>query len=624
MNNSIKLVLWLVLGFMLVNMFANGLGPSSERVVPVDYSTFVNMAKNGRIEAARLEELPNSRYQGILFRVQEDPKTLYRTTAPPDNGLMGDLLNSGVVVQAQEFDPGFWGPLLINMMPMAFLIGFWYWFFIRKSGAGGGGMGAMSFGQNKAKRLDPAVNKTRLTDVAGIDEAKEEVGEIVEFLRHPAQYFDLGAKLPRGLLMIGAPGTGKTLLARAIAGEAKVPFFTISGSDFVEMFVGVGASRVRAMFEEAKKCSPSIIFIDEIDAVGRKRGAGLGGGHDEREQTLNQLLVEMDGFADSQAVVVIAATNRPDVLDPALLRPGRFDRQVAVPRPDLKGREKILKVHSKHVVLSEEVDLVKIARGTVGFTGADLANLINEGALLAGRVQAKEVTVAHLEKAKDKILMGAERKSMKMTEKELTNTAYHECGHVIVAHRVEHTDPLHKVSIIPRGNALGVTMQLPEEDTYGKSQEQLEDTIAILMGGRIAEEIFSKQKTTGASNDFDRATAIARDMVCRYGMSTLGTRVFAENQGDVFLGQDVARHQNMSETLATRVDDAIDGIIDSQYARARKIIEEDKNIVEKMTRALLERETLEREEIETIIEGKELPPLVIEEEVVEVTEEPNK
>jgi cell division protease FtsH len=463
----------------------------------------------------------------------------------------------------------------------------------------------MSFGKSKARMLTEDKNKVTFEDVAGVEEAKEEVAELVEFLRDPSRFQKLGGKIPRGVLMTGSPGTGKTLLAKAIAGEAKVPFFTISGSDFVEMFVGVGASRVRDMFEQAKKNAPCIIFIDEIDAVGRHRGAGLGGGHDEREQTLNQLLVEMDGFEGNEGVIVIAATNRPDVLDPALLRPGRFDRQVYVPLPDIRGREQILKVHMRQVPIDDDVDASIIARGTPGFSGADLANLVNEAALFAARAAQRTVKMEQFELAKDKIIMGVERRSVVMPEEERRNTAYHESGHAIVARMLPGTDPVHKVTIIPRGRALGVTMQLPTEDRYSHTRTYLLNNIAVLMGGRIGEELFMDQMTTGASNDFERATDMARNMVVRWGMSDLlGTRVYGENESEVFLGRDVTTHKNLSDSTAEMVDKEIRRIIDEQYGIARKIIEENRDKVEAMAHALLEWETIDSQQIDDIMAGK--------------------
>jgi cell division protease FtsH len=488
---------------------------------------------------------------------------------------------------------------------MLLLIGVWI-FFMRQMQGGGRG-GAFSFGKSRARMLDESNNSITFVDVAGCDEAKEEVQELVEFLRDPSKFQKLGGRIPRGVLLVGSPGTGKTLLAKAIAGEAKVPFFSISGSDFVEMFVGVGAARVRDMFEQAKKHAPCIIFIDEIDAVGRQRGAGLGGGNDEREQTLNQMLVEMDGFETGLGVIVIAATNRPDVLDPALLRPGRFDRQVVVPLPDIRGREQILNVHMRKVPIGADVKADVIARGTPGFSGADLANLVNEAALFAARRSARVVEMTDFEKAKDKVMMGAERKSMVMSEEERLNTAYHESGHALVAKLVPKSDPVHKVTIIPRGRALGLTMQLPEQDRYSYDRQYLLSRIAVLFGGRIAEEVFMNQMTTGASNDFERATQLARDMVTRYGMSdALGPMVYAENEGEVFLGRSITKTTHVSEETMRKVDGEIRRIIDEQYALARKLIEDNRDKIEAMTKALIEWETIDSDQIDDIIAGK--PP----------------
>jgi cell division protease FtsH len=488
---------------------------------------------------------------------------------------------------------------------MLLLIGVWI-FFMRQMQGGGRG-GAFSFGTSRARMLDESNNTVTFADVAGCEEAKEEVAELVEFLRDPSKFQKLGGRIPRGVLMVGNPGTGKTLLAKAIAGEAKVPFFSISGSDFVEMFVGVGAARVRDMFEQAKKHAPCIVFIDEIDAVGRQRGAGLGGGNDEREQTLNQLLVELDGVETNSGVIVIAATNRPDVLDPALLRPGRFDRQVVVPLPDIRGREQILQVHMRKVPISPDVKPDIIARGTPGFSGADLANLVNEAALFAARGNKRLVDMNDFERAKDKIIMGAERRSLVMPEHERRNTAYHESGHTVVAKLMLRTDPVHKVTIIPRGRALGVTMQLPQEDRYSMDREQLLQNIAVLFGGRIAEEVFMGQMTTGASNDFERATDLARSMVTRWGMSdALGPMVYGENEGEVFLGRSVTVHKNVSETTMQKVDAEIRRIVDQQYGLARKIIEDNRDKVELMAKSLLEWETLDADQINDIMEGR--PP----------------
>jgi len=600
-NNLTKnLALWLVIAMVLMAVF-NNFEPHGDLVASgrMDYSTFISEVKQGRIARATIDG-------HNITGVTQDGK-VFETYAPDDPGLMGDLLANGVTVNAKpEEQPSLLAQIFISWFPLLLLIGVWI-FFMRQM-QGGGGRGAMSFGKSRAKMLTEDKNKITFEDVAGIEEAKEEVSELVEFLKDPSRFQKLGGRIPRGVLMTGSPGTGKTLLAKAIAGEAKVPFFTISGSDFVEMFVGVGASRVRDMFEQAKKNAPCIIFIDEIDAVGRQRGAGLGGGNDEREQTLNQLLVEMDGFEANDGVIVIAATNRPDVLDPALLRPGRFDRQVNVPLPDILGREKILLVHMKKIPVSDDVQPKVIARGTPGFSGADLANLVNEAALFAARAGVKEVSMSHFELAKDKILMGAERRSMVMPEDERKNTAYHESGHTVVAKVLAPlTDPVHKVTIIPRGRALGVTMQLPEEDRYSHNRKYLLSTIAVLMGGRIAEEVFMDQMTTGASNDFERATDIARKMVTRWGMSDkLGPRVYGDNESEVFLGRDVTTHKNLSDSTAQMVDEEIQRIIDEQYNRARKIIEDNSEKIEIMAKALLEWETLQADQIEDIMTGK--PP----------------
>ena len=564
----------------------------------VSYTQFMDDAKAGKVRKVDV--------QGDVLYVTPDAGRPYTLTSPGDLWMVSDLMKAGVQVsgKARE-EPSLLMSIFVSWFPMLLLIGVWV-FFMRQMQGGGKG-GAFSFGKSRARMLDESTNTITFADVAGCDEAKEDVQELVDFLRDPSKFQKLGGRIPRGVLMVGSPGTGKTLLAKAIAGEAKVPFFSISGSDFVEMFVGVGAARVRDMFENAKKHAPCIIFIDEIDAVGRQRGAGLGGGNDEREQTLNQMLVEMDGFESGQGVIVIAATNRPDVLDPALLRPGRFDRQVVVPLPDIRGREQILKVHMRKVPLAQNVDATILARGTPGFSGADLANLVNEAALFAARRNGRTVDMSDFEKAKDKIIMGAERRSIVMPEEERRNTAYHESGHAIVARMLPKTDPVHKVTIIPRGRALGVTMQLPEGDRYSMDKERLLCTIAVLFGGRIAEEIFMNQMTTGASNDFERATAIARDIVTRYGMTTeLGPMVYAENEGEVFLGRSVTKTTHMSEATMQKVDAEIRKIIDEQYGVARKILEENRDKVEAMTKALLEWETIDSDQIDDIING--LPP----------------
>jgi cell division protease FtsH len=564
----------------------------------VTYTQFMDDAKAGRIRKVDV--------QGDVLYVTPDAGRAYTLTSPGDLWMVSDLLKYGVQVSGKpREEQSLLMSIFVSWFPMLLLIGVWV-FFMRQMQGGGRG-GAFSFGKSRARMLDENTNQITFTDVAGCDEAKEDVQELVDFLRDPSKFQKLGGRIPRGVLMVGSPGTGKTLLAKAIAGEAKVPFFSISGSDLVEMFVGVGAARVRDMFENAKKHAPCIIFIDEIDAVGRQRGAGLGGGNDEREQTLNQMLVEMDGFESGQGVIVIAATNRPDVLDPALLRPGRFDRQVVVPLPDIRGREQILKVHMRKVPLSPNVDATILARGCPGFSGADLANLVNEAALFAARRNGRTVDMSDFEKAKDKIIMGAERRSIVMPEEERKNTAYHESGHAIVARMLPKTDPVHKVTIIPRGRALGVTMQLPETDRYSMDKGRLLSTIAVLFGGRIAEELFMDQMTTGASNDFERATAIARDIVTRYGMTDeLGPMVYAENEGEVFLGRSVTKTTHMSEATMQKVDTEIRRIIDEQYGVARKILEDNRDKVEAMTAALLEWETIDADQINDIIEGR--PP----------------
>ncbi|SPY07974.1 ATP-dependent zinc metalloprotease FtsH [Oligella urethralis] len=598
MNNSFsKFAIWAIIAMVLFTVFRQLDTPS----VPMDtvtYSQFLEDAKQGKLSRVEI--------QGDKLTVTPANGRTYSLTAPRDLWMVSDLIRDGVQVTARPPEqPSFFLSALLSWFPMLLLIGVWI-FFMRQMQGGGKG-GAFSFGKSRARMLDQNNNRITFADVAGCDEAKEEVTEIVEFLRDPSRFQRLGGRIPRGVLMVGSPGTGKTLLAKAIAGEAKVPFFTISGSDFVEMFVGVGASRVRDMFETAKKHAPCIIFIDEIDAVGRQRGAGVGGGNDEREQTLNQLLVEMDGFESGQSVIVIAATNRPDVLDPALLRPGRFDRQVVVSLPDVRGREQILKVHMRKVHVAPNVDASVIARGTPGFSGADLANLVNEAALFAARRNGRMVDMVDFEQAKDKIIMGAERRSMVMPEEERLNTAYHESGHALVARLLPKTDPVHKVTIIPRGRALGVTMQLPENDRYSMDKERLLNMIAVLFGGRIAEEVFMNQMTTGASNDFERATQIARDIVTRYGMTdSLGPMVYAENDTDPFLGRQMSRSSQMSEATMQKVDAEIRAIIDEQYQVARKLIEDNKDKMHAMAKALMEWETIDAEQVEDIMQGR--PP----------------
>ncbi len=597
MNNMFKnLAIWLVIGLVLMTVF-NQFNNRQVATGAVEYSQFIDEMKQGRIAKVVME--------GRTLKATTTDGKRMTSFAPPDLWLVSDLLKYGVKIEAKpEEEPSMLMNIFVSWFPMILLIGVWI-FFMRQMQGGGKG-GAFSFGKSRARMMDEAQNTITFVDVAGCDEAKEEVQELVDFLRDPSKFQKLGGRIPKGVLMVGNPGTGKTLLAKAIAGEAKVPFFSISGSDFVEMFVGVGAARVRDMFENAKKHAPCIIFIDEIDAVGRHRGAGLGGGNDEREQTLNQLLVEMDGFEGHTGIIVIAATNRPDILDPALLRPGRFDRQVVVPLPDIRGREEILKVHMRKVPIAGDVKADIIARGTPGFSGADLANLVNEAALFAARSNKRLVDMEDFEKAKDKIMMGAERRSMVMTEDEKMNTAYHESGHAVVAKLVPKSDPVHKVTIIPRGRALGLTMQLPEQDRYAYDREYLMSRIAVLFGGRIAEELFMNQMTTGASNDFERATSMARDMVTRYGMSDLGVMVYGENEGEVFLGRSVTQHKNVSEATMQKVDAEIRRIIDQQYALARKLLDENRDKVEAMTKALLDWETIDAEQIDDIMAGK--PP----------------
>jgi cell division protease FtsH len=564
----------------------------------LDYSQFLEEVKQGHIVKVTIEGR-------TLKAITNDGKRI-TSYAPSDLWMVSDLLKNGVKIEAKpEEEQSFLMSIFVSWFPMLLLIGVWV-FFMRQMQGGKGG-GAFSFGKSKARLLDDAKERVTFADVAGCDEAKEEVSELVDFLRDPSKFQNLGGRIPRGVLMVGSPGTGKTLLAKAIAGEAKVPFFSISGSDFVEMFVGVGAARVRDMFEQAKKNAPCIIFIDEIDAVGRQRGAGMGGGNDEREQTLNALLVEMDGFEGASGVIVIAATNRPDVLDSALLRPGRFDRQVVVPLPDIRGREQILTVHMRKVPIATDVKADILARGTPGMSGADLANLVNEAALFAARRGKRFVEMDDFESAKDKIMMGAERRTMIMPEEERRNTAYHESGHAVVAKLLPKCDPVHKVTIIPRGRALGLTMQLPSEDRYSMDKERILSTLAVLFGGRIAEEIFMNQMTTGASNDFERATDMARKMVTQWGMSDrLGPMVYGENEGEVFLGRSVTTHKNVSEATMQKVDEEIRRIIDQQYALARNLIETHRDKIEAMTKALLEWETIDSDQINDIMAGN--PP----------------
>jgi len=602
-----NLVLWMIIAGVLLTVFNNiNRDPQADSII---YSQFVQELREGRVQAVDIQNLQITGYRSDGSR--------FRSIMPAigDRGLMDELLESNVAISGtQEEKPGFLSQLFLSLLPVLVIVGLFFFFMRQMQGGGGGGKGGpMSFGKSKAKLLGEDQIKVTFADVAGVDEAKEDVKELVEFLREPDKFQRLGGKIPRGILMVGQPGTGKTLLAKAIAGEAKVPFFSISGSDFVEMFVGVGASRVRDMFDQAKKQSPCIIFIDEIDAVGRHRGAGLGGGHDEREQTLNQLLVEMDGFEVNDGVIVVAATNRPDVLDPALLRPGRFDRQVVVGLPDIRGREQILKVHMRKVPIDDNVKASLIARGTPGFSGADLANLVNEAALFSARAGKRLVTMEEFEKAKDKIMMGAERKSMVMSEKERRNTAYHEAGHAIVGRLVEEHDPVYKVSIIPRGRALGVTMFLPEEDRYSLSKLGILSQICSLYGGRIAEEMTlgADGVTTGASNDIQRATEMARNMVTKWGLSPeLGPLLYSEDEGEVFLGRSAASQtKNFSSDTAKSIDIEVRKIIDTCYSKAKDILETNRDKLEMMMEALMEYETIDADQIDDIMNGiKPRPP----------------
>lgn len=605
MNDLVKnLILWGVIALILLSVFSN-FSQRSSAGLEISYSDFITQVKSGNVAEV---DIAGREITGKT----RDMKSFTTYSPETDNrALVGDLLANNVHIDAKAPEqPSLLMNIFISWFPFLLLIGIWI-FFMRQMQGGGGGRGAMSFGKSKARMMGEDQIKVTFSDVAGVEEAKDEVAELVEFLRDPGKFQKLGGQIPRGVLMVGSPGTGKTLLAKAIAGEAKVPFFTISGSDFVEMFVGVGASRVRDMFEQAKKHAPCIIFIDEIDAVGRHRGAGVGGGHDEREQTLNQLLVEMDGFEGNEGVIVIAATNRPDVLDPALMRPGRFDRQVVVPLPDVRGREQILKVHMRKVPAADDVKASLIARGTPGFSGADLANLVNEAALFAARENSKEVRMEHFERAKDKIMMGSERKSMVMSDDEKTLTAYHEAGHAIVGRLVPDHDPVYKVSIIPRGRALGVTMFLPEEDRYSYSKRRLESQISSLFGGRIAEElIFGLDSvTTGASNDIERATDIARNMVTKWGLSEkLGPLAYSEDEGEVFLGRSVTQHKNMADDTARVIDEEIRDFIDRNYERAQSILKENMDILHAMSAALIKYETIDTSQIDQLMERKEVSP----------------
>ncbi len=609
MNETAKnVLLWVIIAVVLFAVFQN-FNPRSASSSDLAYSSFVQSVDNGSVATATISADQPATISGKL-----KDGSAFRTVAPmlgfSTNAVVKQMQDKGVEVRQDPSEGFSLIGLLVSWLPVLLIVGVFIWF-MRQMQSGGGGRGAMSFGRSRAKLQGEDQIKVNFSDVAGCDEAKEEVGELVEFLRDPGRFQKLGGKIPRGVLMVGPPGTGKTLLAKAIAGEAKVPFFAISGSDFVEMFVGVGASRVRDMFEQAKKHAPCIIFIDEIDAVGRHRGAGLGGGHDEREQTLNQLLVEMDGFEGTEGIIVIAATNRPDVLDPALLRPGRFDRQVVVGLPDVRGREQILKVHMRKVPVASDVNAMTIARGTPGFSGADLANLVNEAALFAARENAREVRMIHLDKARDKILMGTERRSMAMSEDEKKLTAYHEAGHAIVGRLVPEHDPVYKVTIIPRGRALGVTMYLPEGDKYSINRVAIQSQLCSLYGGRVAEElIFGADKvTTGASNDIERATKMARNMATKWGLSDeLGPITYGEDEDEVFLGRSVTQHKSISNETASKIDEVVRGILDRAYARSKELLTANLDKLHAMAEALLQYETIDAHQIDDIMAGREPGP----------------
>jgi cell division protease FtsH len=601
-NSTVKTVIfWLVIvlsAFLLWQVVRTGSNGPKEK--PVNFSQFLENVDQGNVKEVTITA------QEVRGKFKDD--TGFNTTAPanyPD--MIKNLRDKGVNINIRDVTNGSWPlQLLGTWAPLILLAALWF-FMIRQMQTGGNK--ALSFGKSRARLLSMQQKKVTFKDVAGVDEAKEELREIIEFLREAQKFQKLGGRIPKGVLLVGPPGTGKTLLARAVAGEANVPFFSISGSDFVEMFVGVGASRVRDLFEQGKKNAPCIIFIDEIDAVGRHRGAGLGGGHDEREQTLNQLLVEMDGFESNEGVILMAATNRPDVLDPALLRPGRFDRRVVVSRPDVRGREEILRVHTRKIPLAEDVDLSVLARGTPGFSGADLANMVNEAALSAARQNRKAVLHYDFELAKDKVLMGVERKSMILSDEEKKVTAYHEAGHALLAVKLPHSDPVHKVTIIPRGMALGVTMQLPIDDKHNYTKEYLETEIAILMGGRLAEELFLNQMSTGAGNDIERATELARKMVCEWGMSTLGPLTFGKKEEQIFLGREIAQHRDYSEDTAIKIDLEVRRLVDEGYVKAKALLADHREVLTKIALALLEREVLDANEIKLLVEGKELPPV---------------
>jgi len=601
-NSTVKTVLfWVVIlvsAFLLWQVVRTG--TSGQKDKEINFSQFMNDVNQGNVRDVKIIGME-------VHGKYKNDNSAFHTTVPPNYpDMYKTLYDKGVVMDVKDISNGTWPSWILNLAPLVLLAALWF-FMIRQMQTGGNK--ALSFGKSRARLLSMQQKKVTFKDVAGVDEAKEELREIIEFLREAQKFQKLGGRIPKGVLLVGPPGTGKTLLARAVAGEANVPFFSISGSDFVEMFVGVGASRVRDLFEQGKKNAPCIIFIDEIDAVGRHRGAGLGGGHDEREQTLNQLLVEMDGFESNEGVILMAATNRPDVLDPALLRPGRFDRRVVVNRPDVRGREEILRVHTRKIPLADDVDLAVLARGTPGFSGADLANMVNEAALAAARQNRKAVLQYDFEVAKDKVLMGVERKSLILSDEEKKVTAYHEAGHALVAAKLPHSDPVHKVTIIPRGMALGVTMQLPIDDRHNYTKEYLETMISIMMGGRLAEELFLNQMSTGAGNDIERATEMARKMVCEWGMSQLGPLTFGKKEEQIFLGREIAQHRDYSEATAIQIDEEVRKLVGEGYTVAKNILTENKDVLERIAAALLEREVLDANEIKMLVEGRDLPPV---------------
>jgi len=600
-NSTLKTVLfWLVIvvsAFLLWQVVRTGSSGPKEK--EINFSQFLSDVDQGLVREVVVTA------QDVKGKYKNDNSGFHTTVPPNYPDMYKTLRDKGVSVSVKDITNGTWPSWILNLAPLVLLAALWF-FMIRQMQTGGNK--ALSFGKSRARLLSMQQKKVTFKDVAGVDEAKEELREIIEFLREAQKFQKLGGRIPKGVLLVGPPGTGKTLLARAVAGEANVPFFSISGSDFVEMFVGVGASRVRDLFEQGKKNAPCIIFIDEIDAVGRHRGAGLGGGHDEREQTLNQLLVEMDGFESNEGVILMAATNRPDVLDPALLRPGRFDRRVVVNRPDVRGREEILRVHTRKIPLADDVELQVLARGTPGFSGADLANMVNEAALAAARQNRKAVLMYDFELAKDKVLMGVERKSLLLSDEEKKNTAYHEAGHALVAAKLPYSDPVHKVTIIPRGMALGLTMQLPVDDRHNYYKNYLDTQIAILMGGRIAEELFLNQMSTGAGNDIERATELARKMVCEWGMSELGPLTFGKKEEQIFLGREIAQHRDYSEATAIQIDEEVRKMVGAGYATAKTILSDNRDTLERIARALIEREVLDASEIKMLVEGTDLPP----------------